>query len=164
MDNNRREKWIPYSDATDWDDVIGNTAESIYNGTSNLYTSAAMLPLLPEENYRCRIMVAGGQTPYILDPLGGSPSWTAAPRNLSNYPNAGDMNPLRENLDMVILPTGEILVEGGMKNHSDETTGVRKAESYDPSNGTWRVLPEAGVNRNYHSVALLMPDGAISYG
>ena len=71
------------------------------------------------------------------------------------------MNPLRENLDMVILPTGEILVEGGMKNHSDETTGVRKAESYDPSNGTWRVLPEAGVNRNYHSVALLMPDGAV---
>lgn len=161
MDNGRREKWNPYTDATDWDDVIGGAPESLYDGTSNLYTSAAMLPLLPEEQYRCRILIAGGETPYILDPLAASPTFTAAPRNLSDHPSPGDLNPRRENLDMVILPTGEILVEGGMKNHNDESTGVRKAESFDPSTGDWRVLPAAKVNRNYHSVALLMPDGAV---
>jgi hypothetical protein len=77
------------------------------------------------------------------------------------------MNPQRRNLDAVLLPTGEVFVEGGAKDSRDDATGVKKAEMFDPEDptrdpmGSWRVLPEAQEVRNYHSVALLMPNGAV---
>jgi hypothetical protein len=77
------------------------------------------------------------------------------------------MNPRRANLDAVILPSGEIFVEGGAKDIRNDCTGVKKAEMFDPEDmtdspvGSWRVLPEAQEVRNYHSVALLMPNGAV---
>jgi hypothetical protein len=87
--------------------------------------------------------------------------WMATARTMTDYPDMGDMNPRRENLDAVLLPTGEVFVEGGVKNPNDDNSAVKRGESYDPATNTWRVLPEAERPRQYHSVALLMPDGAV---
>ena len=161
MTNQRLEKWHPYTDATDWDDVIGPPPEGIYDNGFAQDTTSAMLPLTPRDNYRARIMQAGGSTPFILDTTNPAAGWTAAPRAMFDHPAAGDVNPVRENADAVILPTGEILIEGGLKSGSNDSTGVRAPELFNPATGTWRVLPASDIVRGYHSTAILMPNGAV---
>ena len=161
MANRRLEKWHPYTDATDWDDVIGPPPEAIYDNWFAQDTTSVMLPLSPADNYRARIMQAGGSMPYILDLGNIGAGWIPAPRSMFDYPSPGDVNPVRENADSVILPTGEILIEGGLKNGSNDATGVRAPETYNPATGTWRVLPASPIVRGYHSTALLMPNGAV---
>ena len=46
----------------------------------------------------------------------------------------------------------------------DQTFAVREAEQYDPVNGTWTRLAGAAVPRQYHSAALLLPDGRVWTG
>ena len=46
----------------------------------------------------------------------------------------------------------------------DDAGPVREVEIYRPASDSWTTLPAAGtatVDRNYHSVALLMPDGRV---
>ncbi|MFN0193688.1 MAG: galactose oxidase-like domain-containing protein, partial [Aestuariivirga sp.] len=161
MTNGRLERWHPYNDATDWDDVIGPPPEGIYNNGFAQDTTSALLPLSPTNKYRARILQAGGKMPFILDMDNLSAGWIGAPRMMSDHPNPGDFNPVRENADSIILPTGEIFIEGGLKVGNNDATGVRAPETYDPAKGTWRVLPATTVVRGYHSVALLMPSGAV---
>lgn len=161
MANRRLERWHPGNDAFDWDDVIAPPPEAIYDNWFAQDTTSVLLPLSPSEKYRARILVAGGSTPYLLDPANPAAGWIPTTRTMIDHPASGDVNPVRENADAVILPTGEILIEGGLKNGFDDSTGVRAPESYDPATGTWRVLPASPIVRGYHSVALLMPDGAV---
>lgn len=161
MSNRRLERWHPYTDATDWDDVIAPPPEPIYDNWFAQDTTSVLLPLSPADGYRARILQAGGSTPFILDLGNLGAGWSPTTRAMFDHPAPGDVNPVRENADSVILPTGEILIEGGLKNGSDDSTGVRAPESFDPATGSWRVLPESPIVRGYHSVALLMPDGAV---
>lgn len=161
MANRRLEKWHPYTDATDWDDVIPPPPEGIYDNWFAQDTTSVMLPLSPTDKYRARIMQAGGSMPFILDLGNLAAGWIAAPRSMFDHPSSGDVNPVRENADAVILPTGEIFIEGGLKNGLNDATGVRAPEIYHPASGTWRVLPASPVVRGYHSTALLMPNGAV---
>lgn len=161
MSNQRLEIWHPYTDATDWDDVIAPAPEGIYDNGFAQDTTSVMLPLLPTDQYRARIMQAGGSMPYILDLGNLAAGWIPAPRTMVDHPSPGDMNPVRENADSIILPTGEVFIEGGLKNGSNDATGVRAPETYNPVSGTWRVLPASPVVRGYHSTALLMPNGAV---
>jgi hypothetical protein len=70
----------------------------------------------------------------------------------------------------VLLPTGEVLCVGGVSGIPGQAgfpdaTGVRTPEVYNPFSDTWSALTGASeqeqVVRNYHSVALLMPDGRV---
>ena len=44
---------------------------------------------------------------------------------------------------------------------STSTTGVYTAELWNPATGTWRTLDSMQVTRQYHSTALLLPDGRV---
>lgn len=153
--------WTIGDDANTWVEIT--SPRSGYGGNP-LYQTSVLLPLRPESEYRARVLMAGKTAAWVLDPA-ASTKWTATTRVLSAHPDASDMNPERNNLDAVILPTGEVLVEGGAKDIFNDATGVKKAEMFDPEvggdSGTWRVLPAAEETRNYHSVALLMPNGAV---
>jgi hypothetical protein len=68
----------------------------------------------------------------------------------------------------VILPTGEIFISGGIDalNTVAEPSVDKKAvlmpEVYNPYSNTWDITHDAASSvRNYHSVALLMPDGRV---
>ena len=161
MSNGRLERWHPYADANDWDDVIDPPPEAIYTNNFAQDSTSVLLPLSPADKYRARVMQIGGSTPFILDMDNVGAGWAAATRSMFDHPAMGDVNPLRVNADSIILPTGEIFVEGGLKNGSDDTTGVRAPETFNPATGTWRVLPATSIVRGYHSTALLMPNGAI---
>jgi hypothetical protein len=161
MTNGRLERWHPYTDSGDWDDVTGPPPEGIYNNGFAQDTTSVLPPLVPQDKYRARIIQAGGSTPFILDTTNPAAGWTAATRSMFDNPATGDVNPVRENADSVILPTGEILIEGGFKVGSSDATGVTSPELFDPTTSARQVLPHSPVVRGYHSTALLMPNGAV---
>jgi hypothetical protein len=160
MSNGNLEKWHPYTDATDWDHVIGPAPDPMYGGFAQ-DTTSVLLPLKPSDKYRARILIAGASMPYVLDMDSLGSGWTPVPRTMNGYPDPVDVNPRRENLDAVLLPTGEVFIEGGVKNPSNDASAVKRGEMFNPETMTWQVLPEAERPRQYHSVALLMPDGAV---
>jgi hypothetical protein len=160
MSNGNLEKWHPYTDATDWDHVIGPAPDPMYGGFAQ-DTTSVLLPLKPSDKYRARILIAGASTPYVLDMDSLGSGWTPVPRTMNGYPDPSDVNPRRENLDAVLLPTGEVFIEGGVKDPNNDATAVKRGEMFNPETMTWQVLPEAERPRQYHSVALLMPDGAV---
>ena len=107
--------------------------------------------------------------------------WVATvPRTLAGSPE-------RSYCNAVILPTGEIFLCGGVQQRAAsqdpcsggptdpgtvlplDVGGVLSGEIYRPSHAgdlvsddwVWDSTPPAGVVRNYHSVALLMPDGRV---
>lgn len=156
----RLERWKPYSDPTSWTHVTGGVPDPIYD---SLNSTSVLLPLVPSAGYRARVLICGGTQPFVLDLGGPAPlTWTpTAARTLSDHPAPGDVNPERRNLQATLLPSGEVFVSGGAKDIFNDNTGVRRAEMYDPVANSWKTLPESTAVRNYHSVALLMPDGAV---
>ena len=63
----------------------------------------------------------------------------------------------------VVLPNGQVLVIGGHtfgKPWADDTS-VLPPELWDPATETFTQLPIIGAPRNYHSVALLLPDARV---
>ncbi|APR79998.1 galactose oxidase-like protein [Minicystis rosea] len=127
-------------------------------GNTGAHRTAVLLPLLPENGYRPRVLLAGGPEAAIIDLGSEEPRW--APTSPRTLPGA----PERIHPNAVLLPTGEALILGGVQpgHGDDEHAAVREAELYDPEKGTWTHDPEkAEVPRQYHSVALLMPDGRI---
>jgi Domain of unknown function (DUF1929) len=126
---------------------------------------AVLLPLLPTEDYRVRMLHIGGETPRKLDLGASSPVWlpTAA-----RAPSIASRD--RAFSNAVLLPTGEVCLVGGV-NVVDPEDPVLETEIYSPGinwdNGkyssadSWSVK-EAGVHtRNYHSTALLLPNGKV---
>lgn len=132
---------------------------------------AVLLPLLPKDGgYNARMLYSAGAQPRWIDTDAPSPAWT----------NTGPRDPslaarTRTYSNSVILPTGQICVVGGMATVDPEDP-VLQAEiytpdidwttnSYGPGNGSWSVDVSTAINaRNYHSTALLLPNGKVWVG
>lgn len=147
------EKWHPYTDPTNWTDVVAGAPAPFYEGNPQPY-SAVLLPLRHDEGYRPRVFLCGAATPYVIDLRSSAPSWTPVTRTMSGDPE-------RIYLNATLLPTGTVFMNGGVTDPDDDNTGIMEPELYDHAANTWEVLPAADVVRNYHSVALLQPDGAV---
>ncbi|TDM05777.1 MAG: galactose oxidase [Ideonella sp. MAG2] len=64
----------------------------------------------------------------------------------------------------VVLPDGRVVLIGGQTFEAQFTDrdSVMSAEIWDPTTETFTTLPAAmSVPRNYHSIAMLMPDGRV---
>ncbi len=63
----------------------------------------------------------------------------------------------------VVLPNGQVVVIGGQSNPVTGSDGmsVLAPELWDPDTETFTTLAPISVPRNYHSVALLMPDARV---
>jgi hypothetical protein len=135
---------------------------------------AVMLPLLPTEDYRVRLLFAGGVTPKRLDLGAATPSWQATAGRAASVAGRD-----RQYANVVLLPTGQVCVVGGMAEVGNTLSPsspppedpVLEAEIYSPgidwTAGTYSVadswtVKEAAVHaRNYHSSALLLPNGKV---
>ena len=124
-----------------------------------------LLPLLPEEDYRMRMVHVGGTSPIRLDLGESSPSWQPAGTR-----DAAIAGRDRRFANAVLLPTGEVCVVGGVAN-TDPEDPVLQTEIYNPginwstasySNPESWTTKESGVHaRNYHSTALLLTNGKV---
>jgi hypothetical protein len=135
-----------------WIGVTPSPADDMYDGFA---TPAVLLPLRHDQGYRPRVMMCGASQPVKIDLGAASPAWTnTGPRALAG-------NPVRNHANAVLLPNGQVFVCGGTQDPASDATGVLAGELYDPETDHWSVADSATVVRNYHSVALLMPDGRV---
>jgi len=74
-----------------------------------------------------------------------------------------DMHFPRTNVNGVLLPDGTILAVGGQRNGkwNPDHQPVLEAEIYDPRTDTWTLTPPMAHPRQYHSIAVLLPDGRV---
>ena len=83
------------------------------------------------------------------------------PQATVGWTETAPMNHSRIGLTAVILPNGRVMAVGGRQtaNRFDNSpVHVMACEIYDPETDTWALTPEMAFARQYHSVALLMPD------
>lgn len=154
-------KWTVGNDPDDWQKVEDSVPESSIH--SGLNGSAILLPFWLENSdtfayFPDKVLMVGGTNPRLIGPIDAIPNWIQTDdRKLAGKPQ-------RRNLGAVILPTGEIFVEGGVETSTDDGTSVFEAELYDPRKDEWFTLPTANIVRNYHHVALLLPNGSVYVG
>lgn len=136
-----------------------------YNGFGS---TSVLLPLRVRDQRRARLLICGGTStiPYLLDLKGWHPSKTTSSAWGWQQTGPRPNRKRRVNANATILPTGEILVTGGININRGEAQvdarGVLEPEIYNPYSDQWSLIPEpASSVRNYHSVALLMPDGRV---
>ena len=128
--------------------------------------SAVLLPLLPSNGWRPRVMVLGGSTAEtwdeakdppppaiataeVLDLGAAAPAWRSLP----------PMAKPRIWANSTLLPDGTVLVTGGSSLGNDHP--VFQAECFDPQLERWTTLCSMRVPRLYHSTAVLLPDGRV---
>jgi hypothetical protein len=152
-------RWSPGSGTT-WNGVT-----SAPPGYDEWSTTSVMLPLLPEDDYHVRIVVTGGEKAYVID--FGTP---AAPTLNQTWNELGPRSSasggrVRNNGNAVILPTAEVFFCGGVEGELDNTSvfDPEMLVRTSPNQWKWDAVPFARstVVRNYHSTALLMPDGRV---
>jgi Domain of unknown function (DUF1929) len=103
----------------------------------------------------------------VLYTGGGRTTNTAETVNLKRNPiqwvRTGSMAFARRHHNLTVLPTGDVLVTGGTAGteFNDLAQMVRPAEIWNPNTGVWTTMASSSVDRAYHSVALLLPDGRV---
>jgi hypothetical protein len=105
-----------------------------------------------------KILVAGGgpstPTANVIDLNGAAPQ--VSPTD--------SMENGRRQHNLTVLADGTVLATGGNSSGEslvDMNAGVYAAELWDPATGQWQTLASMQVTRQYHSSALLLPDGRV---
>jgi hypothetical protein len=105
-----------------------------------------------------KILVAGGgpssKDARVIDVNGATPQVSAT------APMANG----RRQHNLTVLADGTVLATGGNSSGArlvDLNNGVYPAELWNPATGQWRTLEAMQVTRQYHSTALLLPDGRV---
>jgi hypothetical protein len=105
-----------------------------------------------------RMLVAGGgpstKDARVVDLNGATPQVsTTAPMAFG-----------RRQHNLTVLADGTVLATGGNSSGAglvDLNAGVYAAEQWNPATGQWRTLAAMQITRQYHSTALLLPDGRV---
>jgi hypothetical protein len=104
-----------------------------------------------------RVLITGGGA--------RNPSSVLVNLNNNSVQGTSAMNRQRLQHNLTVLADGKVLATGGMQNTDqglvDVNNGVFEAESWNPANGQWTLLSSMQVTRQYHSIALLLPDGRV---
>lgn len=120
-----------------------------------------------------RILVAGGganTTNNSSDTTTGTSSTLAYTVDVrTGTPVVTPQNPMtfaRQFANCVVLPNGEVMVMGGNTSglKFNDTGSILTPEIWNPTTGQWRQMAPAVTPRNYHSLALLLPDGRVMSG
>jgi hypothetical protein len=135
-------------------DVNAKTWTSGVLGANPFAESAAVM-------YRPgKVLYAGGfsataplTSAAVVDMTQPSPAWLAT----------GSMAHARAEYNLVVLADGTVLAVGGTNSTGTQTatTGTMPAEIWDPGTGTWTTVASLQEPRQYHSTALLLPDGRV---
>lgn len=119
-----------------------------------------------------RFLVAGGgdvsedgltdvptRTARVIDTRSGAPVVSSTSSLITR----------RRQHQLTILADGSVLATGGLKTNNgdglvDLANPAYTAERWDPTTGAWTELAPAAVARQYHSMAMLLPDGRVLTG
>ena len=134
--------------------------DEIHGSDQSWKGTGVLLPLVPSQKAypHARFALINGVKAYVMDLAQAGPAW----KTMGTRPSElGSPSPTRAYANSTLLPTGQVLVTGGVAPPEMETNAVKKAELYDPEEDRWLLTAPASVPRNYHGVALLQPDGRV---
>ena len=139
----------------------GDSADAM-NGNAAMYDIGKILTLGGATAYQdagAAVDTQATSAAYTLDISGG-------PSNPVAVSRTSDMAYLRSFSNSVVLPDGQVLVLGGQQHPQPytDTGGVLSPELWNPATGKFTVLAPEIIPRNYHSVAILLPDGRVFSG
>jgi hypothetical protein len=90
-------------------------------------------------------------TAAVLDMTQPTPAWrTVSPMNYG-----------RTYHNLVVLPDGKVFTIGGSSQVLSSPGGPHQSEMWDPTSETFTTMATEANPRQYHSTALLMPDGRV---
>lgn len=156
-------------------EVVGHRIDPPFAGSyRETNHTAVLLPLLPGDGYRAHVLLMGngGSFRISLDAPDSeeAPQWLPSERGWTPSP------PLRHHGTATLLPTGQVLFSGGIDEDGEagllDANAALTAELYTPGidwaadridfdGEHWAPTTAAQVPRNYHSVALLLPNGRV---
>lgn len=152
---------LPGSGASVYDWKTGSVTDVPGLREKDLRDQSASVLLPPAQDQK--VLITGGgnintATPAIgltdvIDLNAASSVYTPGP----DLPGPGKMY-----LNGTILPDRTVLITNGGKLNRDDTTNVHTAAVYDPEAQTWTSVAADPIGRNYHSTAVLLPDGRVA--
>jgi hypothetical protein len=88
---------------------------------------------------------------------------------IPTFTSTGSLSTGRRQLNGTLLADGSVLATGGETSAAtsslvDLNNAATAAERWDPTTGQWTVLASASRIRQYHSTAILLPDGRVMTG
>lgn len=112
-----------------------------------------------------KILKAGGSTSYSSGTPGNRKAYVIDINDDQNVQvnRVGDMISRRTHLNAVVLPSGEVVVVGGIMNARifTEDAVVLQTEIWSPVTNQFSPLPPLHNPRVYHSTAILLHDGRV---
>lgn len=106
-----------------------------------------------DPDFHGTLQYASGARTAVLDMTQSSPHWV----------ETAPMNFARSYENLTLLPDGTVLASGGdsTSDGTDIQNAVLPAEIWNPDTQTWTTVASMSVGREYHSTALLLPDGRV---
>jgi hypothetical protein len=122
--------------------------------------TAMSVPLPPSQSRKFMVLGGGG--------VGESKKATAKTRvvdlksDAPRFENGPDLYAKSRYPSSVVLPDDTVLTTNGSGDYRGRSdSNILKAEIYNPKSNTKRGVADPLVGRNYHSGALLLPDGRV---
>jgi len=136
-------------DAQTWTPVGGDSG--VHNGSSVMYLPGKVL--YSGGGVNINASDPSYATTSVIDLTAANPTWQ----------QVAPMHDNRVYHTLTMLPDGKVLAVGGSADTDQAvvTSGVLQTEIWDPATRTWTVGSSMAAARNYHSTALLMPDGRV---
>ncbi len=113
-----------------------------------------------------KILTVGGAPNYQASNATAAANVVDISNGTAQVQSTSQMTYPRSFANSVALPTGKVFTVGGetyAMPWSDENSDM-SPELWDPSTGQWTGMASQAEPRNYHSVAVLLPDGTVFSG
>jgi len=139
----------------------GDSADAM-NGNAVMYDVGKILTVggaAAYQDFGSSVNTQATNRAYTLDINGG-------PAQPVGVARTSDMAYARSFINSVVLPDGEVLVVGGQQHPQTftDTGSVLSPELWDPATGKFTVMTPEAIPRDYHGVAVLLPDGRVFSG
>lgn len=151
----------PGTGASLYDPATGAVADVPGLRQKDLRDQATSVLLPPAQDQRVLITGGGninGNIPGIaltdvVDLSAPAPAYRPGP----DLPGDGKMY-----VNSAVLPDRTLLATNGARLNRDAASQVHTAAVYDPAADTWRPVQPDPIGRDYHSSAVLLPDGRVA--
>ncbi len=152
---------LPGSGASLYDPNTGTIGDVLGLRSKDMRDQASSVLLPPAQDQK--VLITGGgnintavpaiSLTDIIDLKAATPAYTPGP----DMPGMGKMYD-----NATILPDRTVLVSNGAQLNRNASTNILTAAVYDPATNAWTSVAADPVGRNYHSTAVLLPDGRVA--
>ncbi|NPD23630.1 Kelch repeat-containing protein [Corallococcus exiguus] len=139
-------------------DMAAKPVSELYDSATRVWTPTGSMTIGRREHTLTRlpsgkVLAVGGYTRITdIPPLATAELYDPA---TGTWTQTGSMALGRFGHEAVLLPSGEVLVVGGLVGKANGGSPTATAELYNPATGTWRATASLPVSRRLHAAALL---------